>query len=170
MLLDKSFYQTQPCLKETFFRCLEESCSSPDKLCVMKVLCQIWFGCMGQNIIYHRFWLLCYQENFPHPCFYVPVSFYCFLYILLNCHFFSSLLVRPSSHRTVNDMSGDVLIFGEMWIFLDLRVRIGSWSVATCDDFIVLPYGRLAVILFDIMNGEIYGVASFPRWMFYPET
>ena len=43
------------------------------------------------------------------------------------------------------------------------------WSVAKCDDYIVLPYGILAVILFYTITGAIVAVASFARCMFAPE-
>ena len=45
-----------------------------------------------------------------------------------------------------------------------------SWSVVTCDDSMVLLYGSLAVMLFDIVTGGIVGVAFFSRWIFAPES
>ena len=67
-------------------------------------------------------------------------------------------------------MSGSVIILGEIIICLDFLVRPGSWVVATCDDFVVIPYGILAEMVFDIITGAISGVTSFARWMFTPES
>ena len=44
----------------------------------------------------------------------------------------------------------------------------GSGSVATYDNSTVLTYGSLAVILFDIVNGTIVGVALFAIFIFPP--
>ena len=44
------------------------------------------------------------------------------------------------------------------------------WSVAICYNSIVLTSGRLVVMFFEIMTGAIFGVASFARWVFAPES
>ena len=54
-----------------------------------------------------------------------------------------------------------------MYLFL---VRPGSWGVDTCDYSIVLPYDILALMLFGITTEAIFGVASFARWMFAPQS
>ena len=48
--------------------------------------------------------------------------------------------------------------------------RPGSWSVATYDDSIVLPYDRLDVMSFDIMNGAIVVVPCLDRYISVPES
>ena len=58
----------------------------------------------------------------------------------------SSVMVHPSSHKNPNAINGAVLIFGKMWIYLNLFLIPDSWSVAMCEDSIVLPYGSLDVI------------------------
>ena len=68
-------------------------------------------------------------------------------------------MVNPSSHNAPNNMSGDVLIFGQMWICLTFGVRPGSLVIVTCGESIVLPYGSLEIMLFGIMTGSIFGVA-----------
>ena len=40
----------------------------------------------------------------------------------------------------------------------------------TCGDSILLTYVSLVVMLFGIMTGSIFGVASFSRWMFAPDS
>ena len=67
-------------------------------------------------------------------------------------------------------MSGDVIIFGIMWNFLYFLVSYGSWSVTTCDNYIVFPSGILTVMLFGIIDGGIVGMAPFARWMFAPDS
>ena len=57
-----------------------------------------------------------------------------------------------------------------MWICIDVIFSPGIWSVATCDDSIVLLSGSLEVILFEIMTGAIVGVDSFSRLIFAPES
>ena len=65
-------------------------------------------------------------------------------------------MVHPSSHKTPNDISGSVLIFGKIWICLYELIRPGRWSVTMCDDSIVIPNG--------------FGVvACFDRYIFAPE-
>ena len=46
----------------------------------------------------------------------------------------------------------------------------GSWSVATCDDSIVLPSVSLSVILFEIITGLIVAVDCFTRCILAPES
>ena len=57
-----------------------------------------------------------------------------------------------------------------MRIHLASLVRPVSRSVSICDDSIVLIYGRLAVMLFVILTGSIFGVALFYRCIFTPES
>ena len=54
--------------------------------------------------------------------------------------------------------------------FLSFLVRPGSWSDNTCDEYIVLPPDSLAVMLFYIITRTTFGVASFDRWVFTPES
>ena len=106
----------------------------------MEILLQFWFSCLGQNVICHNFWLLYIHGNFPHYSLLVSGYFYYFLSIFwtdISC--FYSVMVHPSSHKTPNDINGSVLIFGLMWICLACLLSPGSWIVAICDDFIVLP-------------------------------
>ena len=77
-------------------------------------------------------------------------------------------LTAPS--KTPNDISGAVFIFGEMCIFLACFLRSGSWSVAMCEDSIVLPSSILAAISFDIITGAIVVVACLARCIFSPES
>ena len=49
-------------------------------------------------------------------------------------------------------------------------VRPVSRSVSTCDNSMVLTSGRLAVMLFGIVTGSIFGVALFYRCIFTPES
>ena len=44
----------------------------------------------------------------------------------------------------------------------------GSYSVATCDDSIVLLYGILFVVYFENMNGAVVVVACYTIYMFVP--
>ena len=76
-------------------------------------------------------------------------------------------MMHPSSHKTPNDIIGAVLIFGKMWICLAYFLRPGEWSVAICDDSIVLPSGSIS---FDIITGAIVVVAHFSRCIFAPES
>ena len=45
--------------------------------------------------------------------------------------------------------------WGEMCICLACLLVTGSWSVAVCDDSVVLPYGSLSVCSFYIITGVI---------------
>ena len=80
----------------------------------------------------------------------------------------SSVMVHPSSHKTPNEISGFIFIFGIMWICLACLLRPGSWSVAICDDYIVLPYRSLDIVSFDIMTGAIFLVAFSTMCIFAP--
>ena len=64
-------------------------------------------------------------------------------------------MVHPSSHKSTNKINGDVFIFGKMWIRLACYLRTYIWSVAMCEESIVLPSDSLAVISFDIFTGDI---------------
>ena len=48
-------------------------------------------------------------------------------------------------------------------------LRPGIWSVAICDDSIVIPSGILAVMSFEMMTGDIVVVDCFARCIFAPE-
>ena len=73
------------------------------------------------------------------------------VHFIICCTFFTDIscfyimMVHPSSHRTPNDISASVLIFEDIWICLACFLRTGIWSVAICDESIVLPYVSLAV-------------------------
>ena len=82
----------------------------------------------------------------------------------------SIVVLHPSSHKTPNDISGAVFIFGQMWICLSCLLRPGIWSFSVCDDSIVLPYGILAVVSFDIMAEVIVVVDCLDRCIFAPRS
>ena len=75
-------------------------------------------------------------------------------------------MVHPPSHNTPNDIIGDVYIFGKIWICLVCLLKPGSWSVAMCNDSIVLQSGSLAVISFNIIKGAIIVVDCFITCIF----
>ena len=79
-------------------------------------------------------------------------------------------MMHTLSHNSTNESSGDVFISGKMWIFLVFLLSPGIWSVAKCDDSIVLPYVSLAVMLSDIMSVAIVLAASLSRCIFSPES
>ena len=79
-------------------------------------------------------------------------------------------MVNPSSHKTPNGISGAALIFGNMLICIVYLLGPGSWSVAICDNSIVLTSGSLDIISYDIISGAISGVACLDRFMFEPES
>ena len=80
-----------------------------------------------------------------------------------------SVMVHPLLNKTTNKINGAVLIFGKIWICLACLIIPDSWSVAILEDSIVLPYGSLDVILFEIITGAIVVVAWFSRCVFEPE-
>ena len=45
----------------------------------------------------------------------------------------------------------------------------GRRSGNICDNSIVLPYGSLAIMYFEMMTRAIVGVACLARYMFVPE-
>ena len=49
-------------------------------------------------------------------------------------------------------------------------LRPGIWSVAICDDFIVIPYGSIAAMSFLIMTGAIVVVDYFARCTLAPDS
>ena len=71
----------------------------------------------------------------------------------------SGVVVHPSSHKTPNDINGDVCILGKMWICLSRLLIPGSWSVAICVNSIVLPSGSLDFISLSIITVAVVGVA-----------
>ena len=44
-------------------------------------------------------------------------------------------------------------------LFLAFLLMSGSWSVAICDNSNMVPSDSLPVMSFDVMNGDIVGVA-----------
>ena len=94
----------------------------------------------------------------------------CYLLIFFGVFFIVGLVLWCIHHKVEpNDISGAVIILGKMLICLAFLVRYGIWSVATCDNYIVIPSGSLAVMSFDIMTGAIVDVDWFSRWMLVPE-
>ena len=59
---------------------------------------------------------------------------------------------------------------GKMWIYLACLFIPDSWSVAMCEDSIVLPSGSLTFISFDIITGDIVVVDCFARFIFVPKS
>ena len=88
----------------------------------------------------------------PRGIFHIPVFlslvpliiYFPFFWIEIAC--LSNVMVHPASHKTPNDINGDVFIFGKMWICLAILLRPDSFSVAMCVNSIVLPSGSLALI------------------------
>ena len=60
--------------------------------CCMKILCQIWFVCLDHNVIFHNFWLLCFQGNFPHYSLLVSGAFYYLLSIVFDLGIITDLV------------------------------------------------------------------------------
>ena len=79
-------------------------------------------------------------------------------------------MVHPSSHKTPNDISGDVFIFRKICICLTCLLITDSWSVVMFDYSNVIPYVILAVISVDIFIGAIVVVACFYGFIFSPES
>ena len=105
--------------------------------------------------------------HIPIFLFLVPLIIYCpFYWTAISC--LSSVMLHQLSHKTPNDISGAVFIYGKMWICLASLIRPGCWSVAMCDESIVLPSGSLAVMSFEIMTGSNVLVACFSGWIFAP--
>ena len=67
-------------------------------------------------------------------------------------------------------MSGAVIILGKMCICKYFLVIHGRWSVATCVDYIFLPYSILSLMLFDIVTWDIVSVDLFDIYMFTSES
>ena len=82
----------------------------------------------------------------------------------------SSVMVHPSSHNNTNDINGAVYIFGKMWICLASLLRPGSWRVAICFEYIVLPSVIIDFISLSIISGDIVGVACLARCILAPES
>ena len=107
--------------------------------------------------------------HIPVFLFLVPLIFFCpFLWTGIYC--LSSVMVHPSSHKNPIEIYGAVFIFGKTRIWHSCLLRPDSRSVTMCEDSIVLPYGSLAVISFDIITGRIFVVACFARFIFAPES
>ena len=77
-------------------------------------------------------------------------------------------MMHPSAHNTPNDFTGDVCTFGKLCIFLASLLIPGSCIVAICEESIVISYGILTVISFDIITGDIVGLACFARCKLTP--
>ena len=82
-LLIKKCYEARIYFGENHLDWLDKACCCRAKEWSMKILRQLWYGCLGHNIIYHHFWLLCLQGNLPHSCLFVPGTFYYLLSIFL---------------------------------------------------------------------------------------
>ena len=110
----------------------------------------------------------------PRGTSHIPVFLFLVLLIIYFpffwIDFFSSVMVHPSSNKTPTNINGSVYIFDKMWICLDCLIIPGSFSVAICEDSIVLPYGSLAFMSFDIITGAIVGVDCFSRCIFTTES
>ena len=97
----------------------------------MKILCQLWFGCLVHNVICQNFLLLCLQGDFQHPSLLVSGDFYYLSSTFLTGIFsFSSVMAHPYSYKTPNHISGAIFILGKMYIRLDCLIMSGGWSVA----------------------------------------
>ena len=84
-------------------------------------------------------------SHIPFLLFMVPLILYCpFFWTGISCLY--SVMVYTSSHKTPNDISGAVFVFRKIWICLACFIRPGIWSVAMCEEFIVLPSCSLAFI------------------------
>ena len=73
------------------------------------------------------------------------------------------MMVHPSSHRTSKNISGDVFITRKILIFLASFDIPGSWSVTTCVESMVLPYGRIYSMVCVHVTGAIVGVALLAK-------
>ena len=98
----------------------------------------------------------------------VPFISYCPVLTYISC--WSSVMVYKISHKTPDDNGGDILILGQIWIFLARLLRTGSRSVAICENSIVLSSDIITVMSLDIINGDIVGVICFARCIFAPDT
>ena len=88
----------------------------------------------------------------------------------IDISFLSSMMVHPSSHKTLNNINWAVWILVKFWIYLACSLRPGSWSVTICVDYILLPSGSLDFISFSIITGSIVGVACLDMCIFAPES
>ena len=110
-------------------------------IAVVSYLCSVF----DLGNYYMPVWLLLYTLNIFCPLFWTSV------------YFCSSVMVQPSSHRTINCMGGAVLISVKMWIFLASLDIIVSVNVCTCVDYLVFPY----VSLSDMVCFHLIGVIVF---------
>ena len=85
------------------------------------------------------------NSHIPVCLFLVPFIIFC-PFFLTDISYFSSVMVHLSSHKTPNDISGAIFIFGEIIIWLACFLGTGIWSVSICDDSIVLQYVSHAVM------------------------
>ena len=77
--------------------------------------------------------------------FLVPLSFSCpFFWTYISCS--SSVVVHPSSHKTPNDISGYVFIFGSIWI---------------CLTFLIGPVAGLLIFLITSLWSHLVVLLSF---------
>ena len=108
-------------------------------------------------------------SQIPDFLFLVPLIISCpFFWTDISC--LSVVMVHISSHKTPNVISGDVFIFGEIWIYLACLLIPGSWSVPMGEDSMVIPSGSLDIISFEIITGAIVVVAFISRFIFTPES
>ena len=63
------------------------------------------------------------------------------------------MMVHPLSHKTPNEINGNIFIFWGIWVYLAFLLRPGIWSVLMCEESIVLPSGSLVIISFDVITG-----------------
>ena len=110
------------------------------------------------------------RGTFQIPIFLFLVTFIicCPFFTVVN--FWSIVMVHLLSHNIPNDNSGAILIFGKMRIFLACFLAPGIWSVYKCDNSIVIPSGRIDVMSFNIITGDIFGMACFSGCIFAPES
>ena len=90
----------------------------------------------------------------PRGTYHIPVFFFMVPLIIYSPLFWieiyclSSVMVHASSHKTSNDINGDVYILKKIWICLACLLRPGSRSVEIYVDSIVLTSGSHAFISF----------------------
>ena len=134
--------------------------------------CKYWasYGCeFCDRMLFTTFSDCCVPRltyHIPVFLFLIPLIIY-FPLFWIEIYCLSSVMVYPSSP---NDINGAVCIFGKMWIYLYCFLIPSIWSVAICEDSIVLPSGSLDFISFSIIKGATVGVACFDGCMFAPES
>ena len=79
-------------------------------------------------------------------------------------------MVNPSSHRTPNDISGDLLLASKMLILLAASDITVSGNVSTCVYVIVIPLDSLSVVVCLHIFGTILFDAVFAKFILAPES